>query len=315
MTVQQVIYALRLAKHRNFRSAAASLGISQPGLSLQIKKLEQDLDMVLFDRSTKKVQPTDKGQIFLEKAQMLANESLQLRQLVQRLQEDNVGTLRVGIIPTLSSYLLPLFIDDLLAKYPDLDLSIVELMTEDVISQIKQGSIDGGIISTPIKSTLKMAIKTLFYEEIMAFVSPDHNFFIKSKIDPSLILPKDLWLLTEGNCFRDQVDQLCPWRDSNSKSRRFSYASNSIEGLCRIVEAQGGLTFIPALATIHLEDQRADMVKPLTTRHVREVSIVHLPQHVRHQELQVLGDTITQHIPTRMLDHDEAYVVSTKVDI
>lgn len=316
MNIFQLEYALALKKYKSYVRAAKALGISQPGLSIQIKNLEEELDLVIFDRSKKSIETTEKGILFLERAQLLVNESYQLRKYANQLNNQFTGELKIGIIPTLAPYILPLFINQLNETYKNLKIHIKESLTEEIIHEIKSGELDGGIISTPIQSKVEFNMIPLFYEGFMLFVSRDHPLFLKDKVSIKDIPLNDVWLLKEGNCFRDQVENICEF--SNKKSRRelFYFESTSIESLCRIVEFRGGITFLPELTTLHLSTDREEMLKDISgRRQVREISLVHLPNHIHHKDLKQLGEIITQNLPKNLLHKGDARAVPTAISL
>jgi len=316
MTLQQLHYALALKKTGSFVQAARQTGISQPGLSAQIKKLEEELDFLLFDRSKKRIEATDRGLIFLERAQLLLNEARQLRSLGEQLAQEVSGTLRVGVIPTLAPYLLPLFINQLNTHYANLKIRIKEALTEEIIRDLRSGELDGGIISTPIQSKTVFETLPLFYEPFKLFVSSNHPLFAKAEIQVEEIDPQDIWLLKEGNCFRDQVNNICEINRDRRERELFYFESNSIESLCHIVEFKGGVTFLPELTTIYLDPDKEDMVKELAgERRVREVSLLHLPNHIRSAQLAQLAQVITANIPRNLLHQSGAVTIPTRVKV
>lgn len=316
MTLQQLQYALALQQNESYSRAAKSVGISQPAMSIQIRKLEEEMGLNLFDRSHKRVQVTDQGKRFLEQAQLLLTFAKQLRSLANELREELSGVLQIGIIPTLAPYLLPLFIDHLHASYPTLKLNVIEALTEEVIQGIKTGNLDAGIISTPIDSAYNFAFTPLFYEGLKLFVSENHPLFKEDEVAVAQIPINDIWLLKEGNCFRDQVDNLCDLSRLEHSQDLFYFESNSIEALCRIVEFKGGVTFLPELTTISFSAEREPMIKKLSgPKRVREISLIYLPTFPRMQTLELLGKAIRQNIPRTWLEKGDAQALPTNVKI
>ena len=314
MTLTQIKYALALKKYCNFNRAANSLGISQPALSIQIKRLEEEIDLTIFDRTNKKVTITEKGQLFLDRAQLLVNGARQLKQLAVRLNENLKGEIRVGVIPTLAPYLLPLFINQLNEKYSHLKIHIKEALTEEIIQDIKSGDLDGGIIATPITSKITFSFIPLFYEGFKLFVSTSHELFNQNKVNVKEIPLKDIWLLKEGNCFRDQVNNICEIARDRGGQDLFYFESNSIESLCRIVEFKGGITFLPELTTMHLSTDKEDMIKELKgIRKVREISMIYLPNHIRQNDLTHFAEVIRLNLPKKLLDKGKARTIPTNV--
>ena len=314
MTLSQIEYALALQHYSNFNRASKHLGISQPALSIQIKKLEEEMDLLIFDRSKKKVELTEKGRLFLDRAQLLINEARQLKKLAVRLNENLKGELRIGVIPTLAPYLLPLFINQLNEKYSHLKIHIKESLTEEIIQDIKSGELDGGIIATPISSKISYNAIPLFYEGFKLFVSSTHELYDHQRVDVKEIPFQDVWLLKEGNCFRDQVNNICEFARDRGGQDLFYFESNSIESLCRIVEFKGGITFLPELTTMHLHNDKEDMIKDLNgPRKVREISIIFLPNHIRQNDLKHFAEIIRLNLPKNLLNKGKAKTVPTNV--
>lgn len=303
MTFQQLEYALALKRTCSYSRAARSVGISQPAMSIQIRNLEQDIGLTLFDRSQKKVRITQEGEVFLERAQLLLTQVRQLKDLANQLGEGFHGKIKIGIIPTLAPYLLPLFMEKLNKRFPKLTIIAEEAVTEEVIQGIKSGKFDLGIISTPVESKVQFSFEPLFYEGFLLFVSNTHPLFKKSKIDIGEVPKEDILLLREGNCLRNQVDNICDLKSQNSvPSTLFYFESTSIESLCRIVEYKGGITVLPELTTLYFDSEREMMIKELKgPRRVREISLVHLPNHVKNETISQLGQLIKESVPKRLL--------------
>lgn len=315
-TLQQLVYALTLRETRHFGHAARILKISQPALSMQLKKLEETLGFKLFQRAKKDFETTERGKLFLDRAASVVSGADQLAAYAEKLKGMESGELRIGIIPTLAPYLVPLFINQLNEKHKGLRVLIKEALTEDIIGQILNSQLDGGIISTPIRSKTSFTSIPLFYEGFKLFVSGDHPLYGRKMIRVEEIKPQDIWVLKEGNCFRDQVRQICDIARNQREKELFHFESNSIESLCRIVEFRGGVTFLPELTTIHLGNDREDMIKDLTgKKQVREISMIHLPQHGREGDLEKLMEIIRANIPSTMLKKGNAETVPTKVRV
>ena len=316
MTLQQLSYAIALQRFKNYSRAAESMGISQPAMSIQIRKLEDETNLKLFDRNRNAVIPTQEGKIFLDRAQLLLTQARQLEDLVAELNENFIGELRIGVIPTLAPYLLPLFIKNLNKQFPRLKIHVKETITEEVIRLIKAGELDGGIISTPIESKVHLDSIPLFYEGFKLFVSMDHALYEKRKVNVKDIPIKDLWLLSEGNCFRDQVNNICEISRQEESQNLFFFESNSIEALCRIVEFKGGITFLPELTTLHFSSEHEEMIKDLLgPKRVREISLVHLPNVSRKHKLEQLATVIQENIPKTLLKKGKSALIPTNVTL
>ncbi len=317
MTLLQLEYALALQRLGNYGRASKSVGISQPGLSIQIKNLEEELGITLFDRSQKQVTATAAGEVFLERAQLLLTQSRQLKELANALSEEYEGKIDVGIIPTLAPYLLPLFISQLNEQYPKLKVHVKEAITEEIVQGIKTGELDFGIIATPIESKIMLSVLPLFYESFMLFISPEHQLYPKEKIEIEEIPISDIYLLKEGNCLRNQVDDICEVQDrAEHENNLFYFESTSIESLCRIVEYKGGITLLPELTTLQFDGDRENMIKELGgPRRVREISIIHLPNHVRSSFIKEIADLIQKSVPRKLLAKGDSNLIHTNVKV
>lgn len=313
MNLQQLEYALALRRFGSYSRAAKAVGISQPAMSIQVKKLEEEIGIALFDRSQRKVKTSPEGEIFMERAQLLVTQARQLRDLAQELSQDFSGDLTVGIIPTLAPYLLPLFVKQFNENFPNIKLRIKEATTEEIVQGIKSGELDGGVISTPVESKTNFMITPLFYESFLLFVSDEHPLARQKQVKLQDIPIQDIWLLREGNCLRDQIDNICEiTRRKQPSQKLLQFESTSIESLCRIVEYKGGVTFLPELTTLYLSSEREEMIKTLSgPKHVREISMIHLPNHIRRGPLEEMGKVIRQNIPKGLLDKGNFQPVPT----
>ncbi|WP_436516427.1 LysR substrate-binding domain-containing protein [Ekhidna sp. To15] len=305
MNLQQLEYALTLEKLGSFTRAAQSLNMTQPALSLQIKNLENEIGISLFDRSRARIEPTEQGLKFLLKAGEIVRASKQLKEYAITLGSQFGGELKLGIIPTLSPYLVPLFLDSLLDQYPELSLEIHELLTEDILHKIRLGDLDGGIISTPI-SRQGITVKPLFYESFYMYNNLEQIDQAKSLKVSNLDL-KNLWLLEEGNCFRDQVSDICSLKNVKSNSH-ISYHCSSIDSLLRMVDNQGGSTILPELTTLSLDsDQEQNLI--LLEDKVREVGFVTRKLTGKEHLFEILTKKIKASVPAPMREKSGREVV------
>ncbi|PKQ69509.1 hydrogen peroxide-inducible genes activator [Labilibaculum manganireducens] len=310
MTLKQLKYALALGRLGSYIGVAKSMGVSQPAVSLQIQALEDELGIILFDRSTKNVEPTLNGIAFLEKAQSLVTESKQLEDFAIQLSEEIQGEVCLGIIPTLSPFLVPLFIDELNKKYPRIKIKIQEAITENILQGIKTGIFHAGIISTPIELKSNLDLVPLFYEQFYLYVSDKHELYSQDKIDISKLDFSDVWLLKEGNCFMDQVTNICSARPNQNGN--FIYESNNIDALRRIVEYKGGITFLPELSTLMIPSEQEEMIKEIKgKKKVREISMVSLKTEVRLNLLNAISQVIKESVPSQMLREEDKEIVKT----
>ena len=303
MTLSQLSYALSLKKYLSFKTAAQLLNISQPALSIQVKKLEEEIGIRLFNRATSPMELTRDGEQFLIRAQEVVNNARQLENFANELKDDFHGSLSIGIIPTLAPFLIPLFSSSLNENFPDLQLEFKEQITEQVVRNVRNGDLDCGLISTPI-SVFGIKSIPLFYEKFYVYTS--HNQFPDSPdIRVEDIRLDELWLLDEGNCFRDQVGNFCDLT-SMRKGRNFIYHSNSIDALIRIVDHRGGMTILPELTTMSLNGEQEENLKIIRGRQkAREIGMIVTTNHDKSRYIKLLEEYIRSNIPSHMLSpHD-----------
>lgn len=315
MTLLQLTYVLELNRSQSFSLAASRLSISQPALSLQIGKLEEELEMKIFKRTAQKVIPTSEGEIFIEKASELIQLSENLKDLPFELEERPEGELKIGVIPTLAPYWLPLFLDNFSHSYPHIRLTVLELKTEEVIIELKNGTIDVGFISTPIKSA-GLVIKNLFYEKFYLYVSESHKLFEKPFVDIAKVDLKEMWYLQEGNCFQNQVNSVCSFAKEPHKEQNLVYLSNSIESLCKVVDNVGGITFIPELATLAIDSEKEELIKsikPYTP--IREISMITTKFSKGDRLVALLLEKAMEVIPHRMKLKPESKPLDTNLKV
>lgn len=313
MNVSQLEYLKELHSCGSFSIAAERLGITQPALSLQIQKLEEELEFKLLDRSKRPFRFTEEGQLFYEKSVDILKQIEGLKQISLEIGEEVRGNLKVGIIPTVAPYLVPLFIQQLNTAYPALQVEVSEIKTEEIVSKIKMGNIDCGIISTPV-SAKNVVLKPLFYEKFYAYVSVQHPLFEKEDLKLDDISETDVWYLDEGNCFQNQVNSICNINQQKATSQNLVYHSNSIESLRRIVENKNGLTFIPELATINIPAEQEELIKEFSDNQpFREISLVTAMRYAKERQVKALEEIIKQSIPKRMLKKPDSWIVDTLI--
>jgi len=313
MTFTQLEYFRELFATGNFSGAAEKLGISQPALSLQIQKLEEELDFKLIDRTRRPMKLTQEGEVFYQKALEILQQFEQLKDVALDLGEEIKGALKIGIIPTLAPYLVPLFLFRLRQNYPLLQIEVVELKTENIVSELKMGQLDAGIISTPI-SEKNLDFAPIFYECFFAYVSEKNPLFSAESINIDEIDKSEIWYLEEGNCFQNQVNSICNIVPAQKNHRQLIYRSSSIDSLRRVVENENGITFIPELATINIPAENEDMIKPISeVQPVREISIVTLKKPPKERQVAALKTVIKESVPKRMLEKPHSWIVDTQL--
>ncbi|GAB3023255.1 hydrogen peroxide-inducible genes activator [Niabella terrae] len=297
MTLQQLEYILAVHQHRNFMKAAQACFVTQPTLSMQIQKLETEIGFKIFDRSKQPVIPTTRGSGILEHARSVVAASRELSQFADEQKGRTRGHLRIGIIPTLAPYLLPLFISSFIRKYPEVHLSVQELTTDIIVKLLKEGRIDAGILVTPLHEN-GINEQLLFYEQLLVYISRKNNLFNKEYVLARDIDVSKLWLLEEGHCFRSQIISLCELQKKNREVTNFEYEAGSIETLKRMVDINEGITIVPELAAVQMTKAEKLLLrnfkKPVP---VREVSLVTHRSFLKKKLVDTLKAEIMQAVP------------------
>ena len=309
MTFVQLEYIIALDNFRHFAEAAKSCFVSQPTLSMQIQKLEEALDVKIFDRSKQPVIPTELGVELIEQARRIIAEKNVIDELVHLKKSVVTGELKIGIIPTLAPYLLPLFVQQFTEKYPLVRLVVNELTTEIIVSQLRAGKIDMGILITPLQEP---GIKehVLFYEELMAYVSRKSAAYKKTYMLAQDIDPAKLWLLEEGHCFRNQIVNLCELQKASRSATHFDYEAGSIETLRRMVDTNDGITILPELATIGMSNRQLAQIRYFKRpAPMREVSIVVHRDFVKKRLIDILKEEIINCVPAKLTMNKNKYVI------
>jgi LysR family transcriptional regulator, hydrogen peroxide-inducible genes activator len=313
MTLLQLKYLLELAHYESFSLASKKNGISQPALSLQIGKLEEELGIILFKRSPQKISLTSDGELFAEKARELINLSEKLKELPFEMEQKPVGELKIGVIPTLAPYWFPMFLHSFSEKYPLINLTVKELKTEEIIMGLKNGWLDGGYFSTPVDA-LGLVFEPLFYEKFFLYVSKSHELYKTDTINLNEIDLKGLWYLQEGNCFQNQVDSICIFSREPNELQNVVYLSNSIESLCRMVENSGGMTFIPELSTLSISGDQEEMIKEIEgSSPTREISLVTTKFSKSDRLLEIFTNEALSVIPKRMKSTPSGKTIPTYI--
>lgn len=313
MNLHQFEYLIALDRYRNFSTAAKSCYVTQPALTVQIKNLEDELKAVLFDRSKKPLMPTEAGKAIIEQARIIMRQTGKLKDIITLFSSEIAGELRLGIIPTVSPYLIPLFINEFNEKYSKVKLYIEEEITENILSFLKDGIFDAGIIVTPFKMK-GMITRPLYYEKFYAYVSNEHELAKKRKLKTTDLSINNLWLLKEGNCFRNQVINICAKTSDNNSQAGFHYESYSLDSLKRIVEKKKGVTVIPELAADDIPEENRNMLKHFSDfTPIREVSLVINRIFLKKRMIDGLADTIIENIPKRMRKADTSALIDTSI--
>src|SRR5215213_2387117 len=309
MTFVQLEYVVALDTYRHFATAAAQCHVTQPTLSMQINKLEKELGVKIFDRSKQPVMPTEAGVDVIEKARKLLADKDALLETIESRKGIINGELRIGIIPTLAPYLLPLFISSFVKKFPHVKLTVNELTTQILISYLREGKIDVGILVTPLQEP-GIREDVLFYEELVAYVSKNNAAYLKNYVLAKDIDPNKLWLLEEGHCFRSQIVNLCELRKKTKDGSHFDYEAGSIETLRRMVELNDGITILPELATLDMTAKQQQHLRYFKSpAPMREVSMVVHRHFVKKKLIEVLKHEILKVVPEKIRKNKKTLVV------
>lgn len=300
MTIVQLQYVVAVDNLRHFAEAAEYCHVTQPTLSMQLQKLEQELGVKLFDRSKQPVIPTENGKEVIAQARRILSEVDELQNIIDQKHGSPTGELKVGIIPTLAPYLLPLFVQSFTEKYPKVKLAVHEMTTEAIIARLREGRLDVAILVTPLNEK-GIGEHVLFYEKLIAYVSKKNSLFKKQYLLSKDIDPRKLWLLEEGHCFRSQIMNLCELQKAGKENSFFEYEAGSIETLRRMVELNDGITILPELATVDLRPAQLQLLREFKKpTPMREVSIVVHRDFVKKKLVEIFKEEIIASIPERM---------------
>ena len=312
ITLTQLEYIVAVDEYRHFATAADKCFVTQPTLSMQIKKLEDDLGVIIFDRSRQPVVPTDIGYKLIEQARTVLASTQRIKEIINEEKQEVAGTLKIGIIPTLAPYLLPIFIGDYIRRYPGVQVEVEELVSEEIIKRLKKDMLDVGIFVTPFHDE-KIVERPVFYEEMLVYAHPDHELLKKKDVEIQDIATPEIWMLGDGHCFRDQVVNLCDMHETQHKNLPFEFESNSLETLMKIVDREGGFTLIPELATQDMTEEKKKQVRSFTTyTPLREVRVIYSRHYAKQRLIDLLCEDIKRVVPPRMLKKERGKIVEWK---
>lgn len=308
MTLVQLEYIVALDTYRSFGIAAEKCFVTQPTMSMQVQKLEEELGIKLFDRSKQPITPTDIGIEVIEQARTILKESYKLKELINNQKSVISGELRIGIIPTMAPYLMPQIISAFMKKYPDVQLIVWEYMTDQIVSELKNGLLDCGILSTPLEDK-SLQENPLFYESFVAYLSKSSPLTSKKTLQASDINLDDLWLLNEGHCMRNQILNICN-RKKSTEVRAFEYNTDSVETLKRMVEMNKGITLLPELSISDFSVKQLDRIRYFKSpQPTREISIVTHRNFLKRRLIMALEKEILDAIPKRMRNKNKKEVL------
>ena len=291
MTITQLHYVLAVAEHKNFTKAAQKVFVTQPTLSMQIQKLEEELEVTIFDRTKKPIQLTEVGQKIVQQARNIVNESDRIQDIVDQQKGFIGGIFRLGVIPTIMPTLLPMFIGNFMKKYPKVKLKIEELHTEAIIEKLKEGHLDAAIAATPLEIE-GIKENVLYYEPFIPYI-PSHSGEKKSeKIDVDDLNINNMLLLEDGHCFKDGIINLCK-ASREYEGDQLQLESGSFETLIKLANEGMGMTLLPYLHTLDLKDSEKQHLKMFKDPvPAREVSLIYNRSELKMQIIEALRSTI-----------------------
>lgn len=312
LNLQQLEYLVAVDTYKQFTIAAEKCFVTQPTLSMQVKKAEEQLDMIIFDRSKQPIVTTLLGQKVVAQARKIMNEYNRMEEIVREESGRIEGELNIGIIPSLAPYLLPRFVGAFKRDNPLVSISYKEMLTGDIIDALEHDRIDAGILVTPLHHQ-GIVEQQLFFEEIMIYAHPQHLLHQEKNLHISQLTSEGLWLMDKGHCFRSQVLNLCDIQDEVRSDLPMHFESGSLDTIRKMVDLEGGYTLLPGLAAaelpfeLHKQVSEFDSPVPL-----REVSLVYSRSFYKRMLIDRLASSITSSIPEEMLLKERGQVVEWK---
>lgn len=312
MTITQLEYIVAVSTYGSFSEAAVSCFVSQPTLSMQIQKLERELNVTIFRRDKQPIIPTDIGKKIINQAKLVLKEKDALNHLIHIEKDEYIGLLKVAVIPTISSYLLPMILSSFIKKFPKVELLIDEVTTTEVINGLEKGYFDIGIIA--LRSDHEnLNTESLYFEPFVAFLPPKHSLLDKDKLNQDDLNVSDFLLLKEGHCLREQILTVCKssvneWSD---KSNKVVFESGNLETIIKLVEQKFGMTLLPFLAKQYIKDKKKlnhikEFNNPVPKR---EVGLIYSKTFVKIHLLNALKSEILFAIPKELKEKKEGLIV------
>tara|TARA_R110000764_G_scaffold219818_2_gene307934 strand:+ start:10066 stop:11007 length:942 start_codon:yes stop_codon:yes gene_type:complete len=292
MTITQLQYVLAVAEYKNFTLAAEKSFVTQPTLSMQVQKLEDELDVLIFDRSKKPITITEVGEKIVAQAKNIVAEAERIKDIVDQDKGYIGGDYTLGIIPTVMPTLLPMFLNAFIKKYPKVNLIIKEQSTQTMIKNVMDGHLDAGIAATPLEIEF-IKERPLYYEPFVGYVPKNHRLASEVELTTDHLDVNDILLLQDGHCFREGVINLC--KASKSKlGEQFKIESGSFETLVSLADEGMGMTLLPYLNTLHLEEDKKTNLKTFKNPvPAREISLIYHKSELKIQITDALREVIS----------------------
>ena len=293
---------MAVAEHKNFTLAAEKCFVTQPTLSMQIQKVEEELQIQIFDRSKKPIQLTDIGAKIVSQAKNIVAEADRIQDIVDQQKGFIGGEFRLGIIPTIMPTLLPMFLNNFIKRYPKVNLIIDELNTDEIIKRLNNGQLDAAIAATPLKEE-KIKEIVLYFEPFVAYIPHNHVAYHKNELEIADIDVNELLLLQDGHCFRDNIINLC--KSNTTDKSHFRLQSGSFETLIKLADEGLGITLLPFLHTLDLYEKDKQKLKHFVApKPAREVSLIYPKAALKIHIIDALRSAISGVIKGAILFQD-----------
>ena len=296
-TLTQLEYLVAVDKFRHFGSAAKECHVSQPTLSMQLQKMEEEYEMVFFDRTKQPILPTSQGIPVIEQAKIVLREFEKLKHLTQLEIGELTGDFHLAVIPTVAPYLLHRFIGKFAIQHPKLNLTISEMTTPEIIKALNRDEIDAGILATPLDDS-SLDERPLYYEPFYVYSSKSHPLSKLKAIDEDELPSSDVWLLSEGHCLRNQVIKLCTIKKKSAVFKNVKFESGSLETIIQLIEQGYGYTLLPALVADSIYKKHNPLLKEFKGNiPTREISLVYQRSQYKKNILKALQEIIKLNLP------------------
>lgn len=290
-------YIVAVDKYRHFAKAAESCGITQSTLSSLIQKLEYELDVTIFDRSSHPVRPTELGQEIINQAKVLLFNASQIEELVASHKGKPSGKVRFGIAPTIAPYILPKMLKYLSENHPDIQLFVEEARVSSIVEKLERAELDIALLATPLDNRELLEVP-IYNERFVAYVSPKEEVYGNKELDTYELPVHKVWVLREGYCPNKGIFPFC--HTHNDKPA--VYEAGSIETLVKIVDENGGYTIIPELHVPLLRKCQQSNIHHLhNPEPSREIAFVIRRDYVRERLLNIFADAIKAVVPSHMI--------------
>ncbi len=301
MTITQMEYIVAVDKYGSFVTAADNCNVTQPTLSMQIQKLEDEFGLKLFDRNHHPIQTTTFGAQIIEQVKQVLFEVQKVYEIVNSKNDGTKGKLNIAILPTLAPYILPKMLSEFMERFPEIELQIFELTTENIIGLLKEEKLDFGILATPLHDKDLKEVP-VFYEQFVAYFAEGHELLNGKSVVAGQLKLEELWTLNDEHCMHFQVINLCDGKTNRSRNVQLQYQTGTIQSLVKMVENNGGVTVLPELCIEDFYENQLENIRYFKAPEpVREVSLVHSRYFSKTKLASAFIQMMSKHIPDKML--------------